>query len=189
MSVRPTRPSSRTALLLAAFGCNSQVEAVVTTGSAGSISAPSAANAEPSEAEFAAELIRLLDGDGRQQLRFDAASGKITNGTTVLSTRNLYREHLTIPVAQRASELQRLAKTMMSPDTVELTAADAPLRLRPVVRAASYFDIALQTGRERDPKLGMPLFQPLGEATGIGIGIDWPDKVLVATDTQLAGGR
>jgi hypothetical protein len=72
----------------------------------------------------------------------------------------------------------------MSSGSGDIPAADARLRLRPVVRASLYFDIELQLGKVTTNDGAVS--EQLGDATGIGIGVDSPDSISVATVKQLA---
>ncbi|CAN5836553.1 hypothetical protein BH11MYX3_BH11MYX3_12950 [soil metagenome] len=150
-----------------------QVGKVETTSSAG-------------QADYAAKLIARLQQPGKPPLRYDAAKTEITDGNLKIQTGNLYMEYVALPPEERDAALAKVASTMSDwSDPKELSSADARLHMRPVVRAGMYFDLEVQAGKLADSS-GRAMSEPIGAATGIGIGIDSADSIMVATDKQLA---
>ena len=168
-------------VVVAAFGCGSKSEQA----------APTAAVTTITEAEYAAKLIPLLE-KRRPGLRlhYDPATREITDRGGELAYHfavgNVYREYLSVPAAQQADALEHVARSMstMSSGARDLPLTDARARLRPVVRAGLYFEIDLQLGKATTDD--GTLSEPLGDATAIGIGVDSPDSISLATVKQLA---
>ncbi len=139
-----------------------------------------------SQQEYAAKLIAKLQRPGKPPLHYDESKAEITDGNLKIATTNLYQEYLALPAEQREAGLQKVVTTMADwSDPPEIPAADARSRMRPVVRAGIYFDLELQSGKLAASS-GRAMAEPLGGATGIGIGIDSPDSIMIATDKQLA---
>jgi hypothetical protein len=89
------------------------------------------------------------------------------------------------PAAEREGRLQGVAASLTMSESDQLPAAEARTRLRPVVRAGLYFDLELQ-GAKLTAGQQRTLSEALGDATGIGIGVDSADSIMLATDKQLA---
>jgi len=139
-----------------------------------------------SEADFAAQLKTTLGRD----LVFDEAKHQLTGSNEVISTTNLYHEWQQTPEADRPAALQKIAAGFQQTVDTKLDLATVKPRLRPAVRAVNYFDA--QNLAAQEAKLGSAA-KPhtvahvmLGDSAAIGIAIDSPDAMAIATDQDLA---
>jgi hypothetical protein len=134
-----------------------------------------------SEADFAAQLKGAIGRD----LVFDESKHQLTGSNETISTVNIYAEWQKTPVADRPAALQRIAAGFKQTVDSKLDWATVKPRLRPAVRGISYFDPA-QLAKAGSAMEGLTIpHGMLGDGAGIGIAIDSPDAMAIATSKQL----
>jgi hypothetical protein len=135
-----------------------------------------------SEADFAAQLDTAIGRD----LVFDESKHALTGSNEYISTTNIYAEWQKTPAAERPAALEKIAAGFKQTADEKLDWATVQPRLMPAVRAISYFDTS------RLPQVGsgkMPESIPhvmLGYGAAVGIAIDSPDAMAIATDKDFA---
>jgi hypothetical protein len=149
---------------------------------------PAGARGGSSEAEFAAQLAAALP---ERSLTFDAASHALRGSNAFFSTTNVYQEWLRIDPADRADAIKRLAASMSSLDTdTPKTATEVHDKLRPAVRAVSYFDPAqlkkLGSGAGSAVDTTTIPYVMIGEGAAAAVAIDRDDSTAIATNKDLA---
>lgn len=135
-----------------------------------------------SEADFAAQLKTALGRD----LVFDEGKHQLTGSNEYISTTNVYAEWVKTPAAERPAALEKIAAGFKQIGDTKLDWATIKPKLRPAVRAISYFDPA-QLAKAGSAVHGETIpHVMLGEGAAIGIAIDSPDAMAIATSKDFA---
>jgi len=162
-------------------GCNNHEQAKKMRGGS-----TGGAGGGSSEAEFAAQLAAALPG---RTLSFDADKHQLSGSDELISTTNLYQEWLRTPPAERPDAVKRIAAGFLQTGADKPKAlADVRAKLRPVVRAVSYFDpqqlAKLATGSgAKDTTVPYVL---VGNGAAAAVAIDAQDAMSIATNKDLA---
>ena len=135
-----------------------------------------------SEADFAAQLKTAIGRD----LVFDEAKHQLTGSNEFISTTNLYAEWVKTPEADRPAALEKIAAGFKQTVDAKFDWATVKPKLRPAVRAISYFDPA-QLAKAGSALHGETIpHVMLGDGAAIGIAIDSADAMAIATSKDLA---
>ncbi|MBV8758204.1 MAG: hypothetical protein JO257_13035 [Deltaproteobacteria bacterium] len=139
-----------------------------------------------SEADFAAQLAAVLPD---RHLVYDADKHQMTGSNEVISTTNIYQEWLKTDPGERRQALQKIASGFTEMPKDKITLDEARKKLRPAVRAVSYFDpqqlkkLGSGVGSAADTTT-IP-FKELGDGAAVAIAIDGDQSMAIATNKDL----
>lgn len=134
------------------------------------------------EAAFAKQLAAALPD---RHLVYDPAKHQLTGSNEVIATTNLYQEWLATDAEHRPAAIQRVAAGFSQTPKDKLTLDQARSKLRPAVRAVSYFDPAQLKGMGSAADTTTIPYKMIGEGAAVAIAIDEPDSMAIATNKDL----
>ncbi len=144
------------------------------------------AGAGSGEAEFAKQLAAALPD---RHLVYDESKHQLTGSNEVIATTNVYQEWLKTDADHRPAAIQRIAAGFSQMPKDKLSLDEARKRLRPAVRAVSYFDPAqlrrMGSGVGSAAETTTIPYKMIGEGAAVAIAIDNPDSMAIATNKDL----
>jgi uncharacterized protein YtpQ (UPF0354 family) len=139
-----------------------------------------------SEAEFAAQLSAALPD---RHLAYDESKHLLTGSNEVISTTNIYQEWLHTEAAERPEAVKRIAAGFSQMPQDKQTLDQVRKKLRPAVRAVSYFDPAqlarMGSGTGSAAKTTTIPYKLLGEGAAVAVAIDGDQSMAIATNKDL----